>query len=387
MARKFSQRVLSIQHSPTVALDNRIKAMIKRGDNVINLTVGEPDFNPPKSVQKAIETLPENSSKYSNTLGLQKLREMIANPLGRRSDEVIVTPGAKEAIFQVILGITNPGDEVIIPIPGWPTYTDQVKFAGGKPVFLNTINSGFNLDISELGKLINSHTVAIVVNSPNNPTGAVYSEKELRAVARLAKRHNLWIISDEVYGKIIYDGTHYSIASFIPERTIIIDSFSKVFAMPGWRIGYAVAPKEVIQVMAKIQSQSSTHTSTISQYAAIAALRADEEFTRKMVTEFKKRRDLLIKRLSQITQKKIPTPAGTFYLFWSISDYLGRHIGGYFFKNSQQLCEALLTLAKVAVVSGNAFGAEGYVRISYAVSKKELEEALNRIEKFLAKLK
>jgi aspartate aminotransferase len=292
-----------------------------------------------------------------------------------------VTSGAKQAIYNALLATINPGDQVIIPTPYWASYPEMVKLCNAKPVFVNT-NKDFRICLDSLSKAINKSTKAIILNSPNNPTGAVYPKKALQEIAKLATENKLWLISDEVYEKIIFDEEHVSIASLgkdVKEQTITINGVSKSYSMTGYRIGYAAGPEQVIKAMQRVQSHTTSNAPSISQWAALEALRGPQESVQNMTKEFKKRRDVMFNELNTIKGFETVLPKGSFYMFPNIKKLLGKPNGS----NSMTFCELLLIKAKVATVPGIAFGTDKHVRLSFAVSEQKILEATKRIKKVL----
>jgi len=358
-------------------------------EGVINLSVGEPDFDTPKHiVEAAINAMKEAYTHYTPNAGLKEFREAAAEKVkaenGIDADpetEVIATVGAMGGLSLAILTVVDPGDEVLIPDPGFPSYKAQVVLAGGRPVPYTLVEeNGFLIDVEEIKKLITEKTKAIIINTPSNPTGTVLNEKNLREISEIAIENELLVISDEAYEAIIYDGlTHISIASLpdMKERTISIFTLSKTYAMTGWRIGFAVANEDIISQMTKLQEHISAHPSSISQKAAVAALRGGNDCVKKMIAEYSERRGLLLKGLSEIPGFRCTRPQGAFYVFPNIKGFK---------MSSEKFSMQVLEKAKVVVVPGTAFGkhGEGYVRISYATSREKLANALSRIKNMLS---
>ena len=358
-------------------------------EGVINLSVGEPDFDTPKHiVEAAINAMKEAYTHYTPNAGLKEFREAAAEKVkaenGIDADpetEVIATVGAMGGLSLAILTVVDPGDEVLIPDPGFPSYKAQVVLAGGRPVPYTLVEeNGFLIDVEEIKKLITEKTKAIIINTPSNPTGTVLNEKNLREISEIAIENELLVISDEAYEAIIYDGlTHISIASLpdMKERTISIFTLSKTYAMTGWRIGFAVANEDIISQMTKLQEHISAHPSSISQKAAVAALRGGNDCVKKMIAEYSERRGLLLKGLSEIPGFRCTRPQGAFYVFPNIKGFK---------MSSEKFSMQVLEKAKVVVVHGTAFGkhGEGYVRISYATSREKLANALSRIKNMLS---
>lgn len=376
----ISERARNVAPSETLAISAKAKELKKFGFNVINLSVGEPDFDPPEHVKGAIiKALKEGKTKYTDASGIIELREAISEKLKNENglcfnpDQILVSSGAKHSIANILFSLCNPYDEVIIPAPYWVSYAEMVKLVGGIPIIVQTTKEeGFKMSKESLSSAITKKTRGIILNSPSNPTGAVYEEDELLAIADVASSNNLWVISDEVYEKFVYDGLlHKSIAKFIPERTIIINSFSKTYAMTGLRIGYAAGPSDVIKAASRIQSQTTSNPTSIVQYGGLAALTSPQAFVHKMVSEFDKRRKVMVEMLNKIEMINCPMPKGAFYAFCDCSRLK---------KGSTFLAEFLLDKAKVALVPGSAFGADNYIRLSYAAPLDDIEEALLRIK-------
>ncbi len=391
-------RVKAISPSLTLAITAKAKKMRKEGIDVIGFGAGEPDFDTPDNVkQAAIKAIDEGFTKYTPASGIDELKEAVVKKLTRDNNltytpqEVIISCGAKHALFNICLCLVEEGDEVIVPAPYWVSYPEQIKLAGGKPVVLETKESeGFQIDPDLLSRLITTKTKAIIINSPSNPTGAVYSKAVLQKIAEIAVQHGICIISDECYERIVYDGKEsISIASLSEEvksLTIVVNAVSKPYSMTGWRIGYTAGPKELIQAMSKIQSQTTSNPTSIAQKAAVEALNGDQGFVEKMVKEFAGRKDYMVDRLNKIGSVSCLNPAGAFYTFPNISGVLGKSDGGQSLGTSLDLSNYLLEKAYVAVVPGSAFGSDHNVRMSYACSMENIQKGIDRIEKALEQL-
>lgn len=401
---KLARRTSSISASPTLAITARVKEMKAKGINVIGFGAGEPDFDTPDYIKDAAKTaINEGFTKYTSPSGMPELKDAICkklkedNGLEYEPSQVIVSCGAKHSLFNIVMCLCEKGDEVLLPSPYWVTYPEQVKFAGAKPVIIETVEyKSFKVSTEALKSAITKNTKCLILNSPSNPTGTVYTKEELGAIADLAVKHKFYIISDEIYEKILYDGTHTSIASLGPEvkeLTIVVNGVSKAYSMTGWRIGYAAGPKDIISAMSKLQSQSTSNPASIAQKAALAALigqgfspvEKNKELDA-MVNEFRKRRDFMVKKINAIPGLSCLKPGGAFYVFPNIKNLIGKETGEKKIKDSLSLAELLLDEAKVAVVPGIAFGADNYIRLSYATSMDNIKEGMQRIDALVNKL-
>ena len=367
----------------------KAKALEAKGKSVIHLEIGEPDFDTPVNIRQAAKkALDDGYTHYGPAAGLPPARAAIAKHISQSRgievspDNIVVTPGAKPIMYFVLTACVDPGDEVIYPNPGFPIYESVIEFVGAKAVPLALKEEkGFSFDVEDLRRLITKKTRLLILNSPQNPTGGVLSEKDLRQIAELAKEHDLIVLSDEVYNKIVYDGfKHYSIASIpgMQERTVLLDGFSKTYAMTGWRLGYGAMPEGLAKLVTQLQINTTSCTASFSQIAGIEALTGPQDDVDKMVSEFKHRRDVIVKGLNAIPGIRCHKPLGAFYVFPNITG-TGR--------SSRELADALLNEAGIACLSGTAFGkfGQGYLRLSYANSIPNLENALDRLEKFLKK--
>lgn len=388
--KMISFRIKQLSPSPTLALDAKVKQMQRGGVLVINLGIGEPDFETPSNIKRAaIKAIKDGFTHYTETSGILELRKRIAEKLERDNQisydpaEIVVGCGSKQLLYSAFQVLCEEGDEVLLSIPTWTTYIEQIKLAGGKPKLIKLFPP-FKLTASHILKNMSSKTKIILINSPANPTGAVIDQKELEKIAEIAVKHKVWVISDEIYEKITFGKKHTSIGSLnkeIQERTITINGFSKAYAMTGWRVGCAAGPKEVISAMGSLQSQVTSNTSSISQMAAIEAISGKQDSVEKMRREFLKRRRFLISALSKIHGLSFIEPEGAFYFFVSIKKILGRKL-----KTSGSWCESLLNKEQVAVVPGEAFLYPGYFRLSFAAGFKDLSESIKRIKRFAGKL-
>jgi aspartate aminotransferase len=395
---KLAARAGRIVPSPTLSITAAAKSMVARGIDVIDFAAGEPDFDTPDSAKAAGEAaIRDGFTKYTASSGIDELREAIAKKLeaeqGLRYErsQVLVSCGAKHSLYNLAAALFEAGDEVIVPAPYWVSYPDQVLLHDATPVFLETReDQGYAISREALERCVTPRTIAVVVNSPCNPTGATYDRATLEQIAEVAHRHDLVIISDEIYEKLVYDGVrHVSIASLGPDiaaRTVVVNGVSKAYAMTGWRIGYAAGPKEVIAAMATIQSQSTSNACSIAQKAAVAALRDGRSFTDGMVREFEHRRRLMVERLNKMPGVTCRMPTGAFYTFPNVAGVFGRRHSGGVLQTPSDLATYLLSEANVAVVPGEPFGSRAHLRLSYANSPAAISRGLDRIEAALQKL-
>lgn len=391
----LSRKAQTITESATLAISSKAKKMKSEGIDVVDFGVGEPDFDTPEHIKAAaIDAIKKGYTKYTPATGIPQLKQAIAdklqqdNALSYKPSDIVVSNGAKHALFNALYAILNPGDEVLMPAPCWVSYPELVKLADGVPVMVSADESNaFKTSADVLRKYINGRTKAILINSPNNPTGAVYAEDELKAIADLACEYDLVVVSDEIYEKLIYDDAkHVSIASFnddIKARTIVINGVSKTYAMTGWRIGYSASNEEIASIIGNVQSQATSNPNSIAQYAALAALQGTQQAVTIMVEEFKKRRDYIYQHINGIEGLSCVKPAGAFYIMMNISQYTGQKINGCDIMGSIDFAQMLLDKAHVAVVPGEPFGDDRFVRLSYATSIEQIEKGLARIEQCL----
>lgn len=401
----ISKRVKKIKDSPTLAVDAKAKALKAAGVDIVGFGAGEPDFDTPRHIKDAaIKAINDGFTKYTPAAGTDELKDAIAAKFKKDQGlvyeraQIAVNVGGKHSLYNIFQATLNPGDEVIIPAPFWVSYYDMAILAGAKPVIVNTTEkSGFLASAKAIEDAITTKTKILIINSPSNPTGGAYEEKELKKIASVAKKHDLLIVSDEIYEKIIYDGfKFFSIAQASKDaysRTVIVNGVSKSYSMTGWRIGYCAGPKEIINEVAKLQSQSTSNPTSIAQKAAVSALLGPQEEVSKMVRAFDERRKYIVKRLNEIPKVSCFNPKGAFYVLPNFSAYIGK---SYIkkddgtkktIKNDMDLTEYLLTEALVAVVPGSAFWAPGFVRLSYATSMENIRKGLDRIEEAVGKLK
>ena len=394
---KLSERIRKMADSQTLKMSQKSSELRAQGIDIINLSVGEPDFNTPDIVKDAArKAIDNNFSFYPPVPGFMDLRESICRKLKRENKleytpaQIIVSTGAKNALSNALLCLIDPGDEVIILAPYWVSYIDLVKLAGGTPVVVEArIENDFKATYEQIKRAITPRTRALIINSPSNPTGSVYSHEELKNIANVLAEHpEIFIISDEIYEHINFSGSHASLASFenLKERVLLINGVSKAFAMTGWRIGYMAAPAWFTKACIKLQGQTTSGATTIAQKASVAAIDAGYELSKPMRDIFLKRRDLVITRLKEINGVRVRIPDGAFYVFPDISSFFGKSANSVKINNADDLCSYLLEQAHVASVSGSAFGDPDCIRFSYATSEKNLEEAMKRIKKALDSL-
>ncbi len=389
----LSQRAKAIKPSPTLAIDAKAKALKAQGVDVIGFGVGEPDFDTPRNIKDAaIKAIEMGFTKYCPVGGTDDLKDAIIEKLKRDNGlsyergEIIVSCGAKHSLYNIAMTVLEKGDEVIIPAPYWVSYPDIVALADAKPVIVNTSEkNGFKMTAEEFRKAITPKTKAVIINSPSNPTGSSYSRKELEGIAEVAVEKKILIISDDIYEKLVYDGFEFiSIASIgkeVKDLTIVVNGVSKAYAMTGWRIGYAAGAKEIVTAMTNIQSQSTSNPTSIAMKASTEALSGPQDAVNAMVGEFDKRRVYMVERLNKIKGITCLRPNGAFYAFPNITGLLGKSFNGKLIETSSDMATLLLDEVKVALVPGSAFGAEGFLRLSYATSMEKIKEGIDRIEK------
>ncbi|WOK05694.1 pyridoxal phosphate-dependent aminotransferase [Imperialibacter roseus] len=395
----LSKRVNALAESATLAMAKKARELKSTGVDIISLSLGEPDFKTPKHIQEAAKAAidEEKYFAYSPVAGYQDLREAIAakfrneNGLESKAENIVVSTGAKQSIYNLMSSILDPGDEVIIFSPYWVSYSDIVQLCDGKSVLVSgTIENGYKPTPAQLEAAITPRTKALLYSSPCNPTGSVFSKEEFKGFVKvLAKHPQILILADEIYEHINYVGKHISIGTFpeVKDRTVTINGMAKGFAMTGWRIGYINAPKEVAQACEKIQGQVTSGTNTIAQRATVSALTSGLEATEKMSAIYRKRRDMVYDLLKEVPGLKVNMPEGAFYFFPDVSHYFGKSDGEMTVKDADDFCIYILAKAHVALVTGSAFGDPNAVRLSYAASEAELQEAIKRIKAALAVLK
>mgnify|MGYP004525235493 CR=1 FL=1 len=385
----------AVHESSTLAVDALAKKLKAEGKPVVSFGTGEPDFDTPDNIKRAaIKAIEEGKTKYTPAAGLVPLRQAVCDRLFAdtgvkyESSEIVVASGAKHSIFVALMCLINPGDEVIVPAPYWVTYTEAVAMAGGVPVVVNCEEkSGFKMTPEQLEAAITPKTKLLILNNPSNPTGMFYDEAQLRALADVCVKHDLYIISDEIYCKLLYDNRKFtSLAALggdMKERTIIVNGVSKSYAMTGWRIGYTASNKRLAKVMANYLSHSTAAPSTVSQYAAIEALSGDQTSVSVMHDEFEKRRNYIVERMNRIDGVSCIMPEGAFYVMMNMEKLIGRTLGGRLIENGDDFAMAFLEKENVAVVPCSGFGAPLFVRWTYAASMESICEGLDRLEKFL----
>jgi aspartate aminotransferase len=387
----LADRLKTLAPSPTLAMQAKAKAMRAQGIDVISFGAGEPDFDTPRRIKDAaIRAIEQGQTKYTEVGGVPELRAAVCSKLKRDNgldyapDEVTVSCGAKHTLYNLFMALVNPGDEVLIPSPYWVSYPEQVRLLGGVPVPVATPEStAFDLDPAELRRAVTPRTKMIVLDSPGNPTGAVFSSAALAEVAKLAVERDLWIVSDECYEALTYEGRHVSIASLSAEvkaRTIVVNTCSKAYAMTGWRIGYAAGPKPVIKAMTDVQSQVTSNPASVSQWAAVEALGGAQDEVAKMTSEFDRRRRVIIAALNAVPGVHCVMPKGAFYAFPNVSGLFGKRARGGTLRGSADVCAFLLDEARIATVAGIDFGSDAHIRLSYATSLEMITTGLARMD-------
>ncbi len=393
---KLAQRTSMIEASPTLAMSAKAKQLKSQGIDVIDFGVGEPDFDTPEHIKKAcIKAIENGFTKYTAAAGIPELKKVLSEKMKTRNnldyapDQIIISNGGKHSLFNIMMALLDPGDEVILPAPYWVSYPEQVKMAGGVNVIVPTLEeNGFKMTPEDFKKAITPKTKMLIINSPSNPTGGIYSEMELKALADICVENNIYVCSDECYEDLVYDGEkHVSIASFgkeIYDLTISCFTFSKSYAMTGWRLGYCAGPKEAIKAMSEFQSHTTSNPVSFVQKGGIEAITGPSaEPLKMMYTEFDKRRKRIVELLSKVPGVSCQVPKGAFYAFPNVSGLFGKTYHGVSVNNSLELCNYLLEKGHIATVPGSAFGAEGFVRFSYATSMENIEEGIRRMTEAL----
>jgi aspartate aminotransferase len=390
-----SKMAAAVQPSATLAAGAKARQMKAEGITVYDFSLGEPDFPTPEHIcAAAVKAMQKGHTHYTPAAGIAELRSAVARTyqkihgLSYSPEQVIISNGAKHSLHNALAATVGPGDEVIIPTPYWVSYSDLVQMTGASYVLVpTTLESGFKMSPQQLRAAVTPRSRLVMLNSPSNPTGSVYTHKELEALADVILEKNLTVLSDEIYERLVFgEAKSTCFATLRPglvERTITISGTSKTYAMTGWRMGWSLGPAPVIKAMANIQSQQTGCPCSISQYAALAAMEGDQECVERMRREFEARRDLVCDRLRKMPGIKSFVPQGAFYAFFNVSSHFGRTLGGRTATDSMSFCQAVLENAHVNMVAGSAFGAEGYVRLSYAASREQLQTGLDRLEKFL----
>jgi aspartate aminotransferase len=394
---KLSKRLEAMEESATIAMSQKSRELKAQGKDVISLSLGEPDFYTPDFIKKAaVEAMEQNYTMYTPVPGYDDLRESISKKFSRDNglvyskEQIVVSTGAKQSIANVVLSIINPGDEVIVPAPYWVSYLEIVKVAEGVPVVVHAgIEHNFKITADQLRSAITDKTRMLIFSTPCNPTGSVYSKEELFALAQVLREYpQIVVIADEIYEHISFVGKHESLAQFpeVYDQVVTVNGVSKAWAMTGWRLGYIGAPKEIAAACSKVQGQFTSATCSITQRAAIAAMNADPSVLSEMIQAFKKRRDLVLDALNNMSGVKVNIPDGAFYVFPDISSFFGKSYQEHTIQNASDLCLYLLSEALVALVTGEAFGDPNCIRISYAASEETLTEAMRRVNVALEKL-
>jgi len=397
MQIELSKKSLEISPSITLSIDTKAKEMREKGIDIISFGIGEPDFPTPSNIKKAaIKAIEGDLTKYTPVSGLPQLKKIICNKLQSENnleyniENITISNGAKHSLWNACQAICNPGDEVIVPVPYWVSYPEMVKMADAVPIYVecNEANQ-FKLKEEDLLLAITKKTKAIILNSPSNPAGSVYTRKELEVIAEIAIKNNIIVISDEIYEKLIYDNeSHVSIASLneeIKRRTIVINGMSKGYAMTGWRIGYTASPTNIAKIMNNIQGHVTSNPNTVAQYASIEALSGDQDSIKIMLRAFDERRKYMVNRINKIDGLSCITPKGAFYVMLNISKYIGQKINGNLIGNSIDFANTLLQNANIATVPGAAFGSDNFIRLSYATSLENIEKGMDKIDRFLNK--
>lgn len=394
----LSSRIKRITPSPTLAIDAKAKELAAKGEKIINFSAGEPDFGTPEvAKQEAVAAINEDFTRYTATPGILELRQAIVrkleedNGLVYGENQILISAGAKHSLYNVFMTLVDEGDEVLLPAPYWVSYPEQIKLAGGIPVIMpTTAESGYKITPEQLEKAITSKTKVLLLNSPNNPSGVVYTKAELEGLAEVLLRSDIHIVSDEIYEYLVYDGVeHVSIASLHPElkeRTVTINGVSKSYAMTGWRIGYAAGGQDIIKGMSNFQGHTTSNATSIAQRAALAAINEGKEPVKGMVNEYVQRRNYMYERLIQLPGVRCEKAMGAFYLFPDVSGLFFKKYRGREITDSNVLAEILLDAAKVAVVPGDGFGAKDNLRLSYATSMKNIIEGLDQMAKVILEI-
>ena len=396
--KELSAIAKNVQASPTMAIDTMFKQMKAEGQDVIGFAAGEPDFNTPDHIKEAaVQAIKENFTRYTPASGILELKRAVCDRVSENlgieatytPEQVVVSSGAKHILYLALRTVINPGDEVVIPTPGYVSYFELVRMVGGIPIILPTTEeSGFKPSAEELEAVVTPKTKAVIFNSPCNPTGAVYEEERLRSLADVCVKHDLYILSDEIYDCLVYGEKPYTsmavLGPQVRERLILVNGVSKAYAMTGWRIGYALTTEEIAKIMSNYVSQSTGSPCAVSQRAALEGVTASQELVGTMRMAFQERRDYMVSRINAIEGVSCILPEGAFYVMMNIKKLLGTTIGGVKIESGEDFAKAFLTQGKVALIPGEGFCAPGYVRWTYAASMENIKEGMDRLERFLA---
>ncbi|MEG2583229.1 MAG: pyridoxal phosphate-dependent aminotransferase [Oscillospiraceae bacterium] len=390
----ISEKAKVVSPSPTLAIDSKYKKMKKDGIAVVGFGAGEPDFNTPENVKNAgIQAIKDNFTKYTPASGTLELKQAICDKFKKDANldyttaNIVVSNGGKHSLTNVFMCICNPGDEVILPAPYWVSYPEMVKMADAVPVFIETLEeNNFKFTIDQLKAAITPKTRALILNTPSNPTGMIYTKSELEEIAKVAVENNIYVVFDEIYEKLVYEGTHTNIATLgeaIKDLTIVVNGMAKTYAMTGWRVGYIAADKKIAKAIGNIQSHATSNPNSIAQVASVEALNGDQSIIDVMKAEYIKRREYMVERINSIDGLSCKEPHGAFYVFANVKNVLGKEHYGKMINSSNELCEDMLDRALVALVPSEGFGVDGYVRFSYATSMEVIKTGLDRIESYL----
>lgn len=397
--RQYAQRLDLIASSPTLALDTKAKALIAAGHDIVNFGIGEPDFETPDHIKEAaIKAIGDGFTKYTPADGIMELKEAVCkkmkrdNGLDYKPSQVVISNGGKHSLYNIFMALFQPGDEVIIPTPAWVSYEPQIILTGAVPIMVKTsFANGYTITPEELEAAITPKTKGLLINSPSNPTGMAYTVERLKELAQVIKKHDFWVISDDIYEKIIFDDFKFANLPMVDpslyDRTVIAHGWSKTYAMTGWRAGFLCAPEKIARGAAKFQSQTTSNPCSITQKAALAALNGPQDTVTEMVKHFQRRRDLVIKLLADIPGLTCPRPHGAFYVFPDMSAYYGKKSDKALISGSESLADYLLEKAGAAIAPGLGFGDDNTLRLSYAVSDADIERGLKRVKEALLELK
>lgn len=394
---KISERLLQMTPSATRAISDKAGELKSRGVQIISFSSGEPDFEAPEaSMRYALKAMQDGQTHYTATAGLIELKEAVIEYYRERfrldyaNNEIIIGAGAKPLIFEALGALVDPGDEVILTAPSWVSYVEQIRFFGGKPVIVETQKESLDLDIDDIARAITPRTVALIINSPQNPTGKIYSKELVQDLCRLIKKHDLFLINDEIYERITFDGLVYrNPLCFAPaarEHVLNINGVSKAYAMTGWRIGFGLGPEILVKKMTSLQGHLTSGACSIAQWAAVGAIKEAQKDVAEMVTEYQKRKEMVVKALGAMPHITFIEPQGAFYAFINIGKTCGRKLSGQAVKDDIDFCRKLLEKSHVAAVPGSAFLLPGYIRISFATSRENIDAGMKRIRGFLEEL-